>query len=189
MKSAALILTIGWASLACASAQPVANLGALGPAMLKLVAEGASTLSTMPADDRGDRIWAAWGEPSNEMPTVRLVLFQRNGNTALPVWSIGHAAAYAPALSTPAGWRYKDRPVLLLRYQLGAAFVRAELYGIGENGEPVPLGDLDSALIETVEIGGIDTLRLYETADLKGPPSCLSWDNANGKLTNASCKP
>ncbi len=189
MKFAALILTTGWASLACASAQPVANLGALGPAMLKLVAAGASTLSTMPADDRGDRIWAAWGDQSNETNTVRLVLLQRNGDTALPVWSIDYAAAYAPALSTPAGWRYKDRPVLLLRYQLGAAFVRAELYGIGESGRPTPLGNFDAALIETAETDGVDTLRLYETADLKGPPRCLSWDRANTKLLNASCKP
>ena len=187
MKFAVTLVAVGWANVAHAAVPPGQDLGALGPAMLGVVAAGASTMATMPADHDGNRIWATWTDESLNGRAVRLALLERHGRVVDPVWSVSRNAAYSPTLSSPSGWTYDHRPVILLRYQLGAAFTHSDLFGIDSRGQPISLGEIEGALIEIVESGGDDKLLVHDTADLKGPPTCYAWQAIAHKLAISPC--
>ena len=163
------------------------SVGYLGPAIANAVAAGATTLVVMPLGEGDDRVWATWTDEATSMRSVWLALIRRQHGAATPVWAVQSEQGYAPRLSKPSGWNFETRPVLLLRYQLGAAFTHADIYGVDRQGKPTSLGAIEGALIEEVEVGGSERLKIYDTADLKGPPTCYGWNHEVPALKKSDC--
>ena len=182
-----LLVTAAGLALSARADESTQNLGPLSRAISAVVANGATTMTLMPADNDTNRVWASWSDVSAETQTVRLALLQRHGTVVTPVWAKSHTAAYMPTLGNLTGWSYQKHSVLMFRYQLGAAFTHADLYGLDEKGAPTLLSEMEGALIEVFESQGADQLRVYDSADLKGPATCYSWQTPQAKPVSKPC--
>ena len=162
-------------------------LGALGPPILGVAAAGASTLSIVPANESGSLLWAAWDDGPAGHRTAHLALLRRAGRRVAAAWSVRRHDAYAPGVTTGLGWVFAGQPVAMLHYQFGAAYTQADLYGLAADGTPTALGRVEGALIEKVVADGRTTLRVHDTADLRGEPRCYGWRADARKLTRQGC--
>jgi hypothetical protein len=164
------------------------ELGEFGPSVMAVVAAGAWKVQLVPAGG-GDNnlLWAAWDDEASGRQVAHLVLLRRKLAKALLLWSTQNGDRYGTIIETVPTWDFGIRPVLLFRYQMGAAYVRAELYGIGANQVPTRLGEIEGSLIELLDINGMDGLRVFDTAESGDPPTCYRWDAPVRRLVQQSC--
>ena len=120
------------ATPALASDRHDQDLGPLGPPVMAVVAAGArrSQVTSAGGGDN-DLLWAAWDDDATGGRIVRLVLLRQKAGKALPLWSTRREDSYDPTIEMIPAWNFGARSVSLFRYQVGAADMRAELYGIG----------------------------------------------------------
>ena len=105
----------------------------------------------------------------------------------MTMWSVLRDSGRSPALTVVPGWTFGRRPALIMRYQLGAADSRAEVYGVNADDTAPRLNMLQGALIEPFEMGDEQLLRVHETADLDGASSCFGWSGRCKKLVQRAC--
>ncbi|WP_428376089.1 hypothetical protein [Lichenicoccus sp.] len=176
------------AGVAFAADQSDSDLGNVRAAVLKTVAAGALTLQILPAGgDDNDLLWGAWDGFAGNTWTVHVILLHRREDAVTTASPVLQEGGRSPLLEILPGWRFGPRPALLVRYQLGAADSRAEIYGVGANDTATRLDILEGALIEGFQSGGKEMLRVYETADLHGVPKCFGWNAHRNKLSRQAC--
>ena len=176
------------AGAAFSADQAGSDLGDVGSAVLKTVAAGAFTLQITPTGGNDNSLlWAAWDGYAANSWAVHLVLLRRKKDAVVTTWSVLHDSSRSPVLEIVPGWKFDQRPALLVRYQLGAADSRADVYGVNTNDTATQLNMLEGALIEIFQFRGKEMLRVYQTADLHGAPKCFGWNTHLKKLTQQTC--
>ena len=185
LLSVALVLSVAGEATAAHGDRP----GGVDSFLLGMADHGVSTASMVPAGGSDyDALWAAWGADDATPRTVRLVLVRRAGNKSRVAWTV-RRAGYAPTLVAVGEWRFGARGVLLLRYQVGAASVRAEAYGLDAQSKPVMLERIEGSVIELATVDGATVVKTYEGADLQTPPACFGWNSDARGLQKVSCTP
>ena len=122
IKPIATFLTLVFAGSVSAAPRPEPDLGAPGPAVLRAAAAGAWRLQVTTAGGGDNRLLsAAWDDDTTNHWIVRLVLLREQDETVVPVRAVRREDAYNPKIETVPSWNFGDRPVLLMRYQVGGA--------------------------------------------------------------------
>ena len=187
---AGALVSIMLVSLRALSVQAAAHgeavAGPVGPWVAGAVRAGGLSVGTLPEGSLLSRdTWASWttGDPGRWR--VHLVLLHRTGRAVRVVWGVVRRDGYAPVLREM-GWEVAGHFVLMLQFQYGAAYTRAEFYVLKPDGKPRMLDSVEGSLIERIE-GGAPRLKAYDTADLQGAPRCYGWDGQANRLAKVDC--
>lgn len=155
----------------------------------RIMAEPIPNLSLTNADPRGSLRWVVWEEGSGESRTSHLALFTHEKATASSVWSTSWPDAWAPALQPAPEWRWRDRALLAVTLQFGAAAEQVELYGLDAQNKPVHLAEKTAASIGwKINTAGQRLLVLYEPETTVLKARCYGWQESTGKLVLQQCK-
>lgn len=175
------------ALLLAAAAGAAPDLGKLA-GLVRAAVGAVTTLTVVETDPTGQRRWAAWQEGVGDGQATYLALFATGNGGVTPVWSMRWPNGYEPRLRTLTEWSYRDGSIAAITVQFGAGAVEVDLFGLGADGQPRPLGKYEAAAAEwRGDAKGVPVLVLHDRQATALKTRCLAWRAATAVLAPVRC--